>query len=186
MGADRSGADGAVGEDPHDVAARCVRAALDRGATLATAESLTAGLVCARLADVPGASGALRGGVVAYATALKHELLDVPADLLQREGPVHPDVALAMAAGVRRRLGATVGVSTTGVAGPGPADGSPAGTAYAAVVGVGTPRVEALHLPGDRPAVRAATARAALSLLAEVLEGPGDAPGPGATGPAGP
>lgn len=169
----------ASGTDAGDVAGRCVRAALERGASLATGESLTAGLVCARLADVPGASGALRGGVVTYATELKHELLDVPSDLLEREGPVHPDVALAMASGVRRRLAADVAVATTGVAGPGPADGHPAGTAYAAVVGPGTARVLPLHLPGDRAAVRAATALAALELLAEVLEGLGAA-GPGA------
>lgn len=152
-----------------DEAHRCVRLALEAGATLAAAESLTAGLVCARLADVPGASGALRGGVVAYATELKHELLDVPADLLAREGPVHPDVALAMASGVRRRLRADVGVATTGVAGPGPADGHPAGTAFAAVVAPAAARVVALSLPGDRAAVRRATTRAALDLLAEVL-----------------
>nr|WP_299034914.1 CinA family protein [uncultured Pseudokineococcus sp.] len=165
-----------------DVRTRCVRRALERGLSLATAESLTAGLVCAGLADVPGASGALRGGVVAYATELKRDLLDVPADLLAREGPVHPDVALAMAAGVRRRLGADVGVATTGVAGPGPSDGRSAGTAYAAVVGPGGGRVLPLHLPGDRAAVRAATAHAALALLAEVLEAPDDAP-PGGSPP---
>ena len=181
--AERSPDGGATGPAPHrDVADRCVRTALERGRSVATAESLTAGLVCAALADVPGASGALRGGVVAYATELKQQLLDVPADLLARAGPVHPDVAVAMATGVRRRLGADVGVATTGVAGPGPADGHPAGTAYAAVVGPNATRVLPLHLPGDRAAVRAATTRAALELLAEVLVAPEDVPDPGAAG----
>ncbi|NNH24547.1 CinA family protein [Pseudokineococcus marinus] len=155
-----------------DLARRCVGAAVAQGTTLAVAESLTAGLVCARLADVPGASGALRGGVVAYATDLKRALLDVPADLLEREGPVHPDVATAMADGVRRLLGADVGVATTGVAGPGPADGHPAGTAFAAVAGPWGARVVALDVPGDRAAVRAAVTREALLLLADALATP--------------
>ena len=180
--ADRSSGGGPAAADHLGVAVRCVRGALERGLSLATAESLTAGLVCARLADVPGASGALRGGVVAYATELKRDLLDVPGDLLAREGPVHPDVALAMAVGVRRRLAADVGVATTGVAGPGPADGHPAGTAYAAVVGPVGARVLPLHLPGDREAVRAATAHAALELLADVLEVPQDGSDAGPSG----
>nr|WP_298803925.1 CinA family protein [uncultured Pseudokineococcus sp.] len=158
--------------DTEDLARRCVGAAVAGETTLAVAESLTAGLVCARLADVPGASGALRGGVVTYATDLKRALLDVPADLLRREGPVHPAVAAAMAEGARRLLGADVGVATTGVAGPGPADGHPAGTAFVAVAGSWGTRVVALHVPGDRAAVRAAVTREALLLLADALTTP--------------
>ncbi|MEJ5945115.1 nicotinamide-nucleotide amidohydrolase family protein [Pseudokineococcus basanitobsidens] len=152
-----------------DLARRCVDLALGRGSSLATAESLTAGLVSARLADVPGASAALRGGVVAYAVEVKTHVLGVPGDLLGRHGPVHPDVAVAMADGVRALLRAQVGVATTGVAGPGPADGHPAGTVHVAVTGLGAPRTRALHLPGSRAEVRAAAADAALALLLEVL-----------------
>ncbi len=94
-----------------------------RGLTIGAAESLTGGLVTAALTTVPGASAVVRGGIVAYAADVKNQLLGVDADLLARVGTVHPDVAVAMARGVRERLGAAVGVATTGVAGPEPADG---------------------------------------------------------------
>ncbi|MFP5346386.1 MAG: CinA family protein, partial [Actinomycetes bacterium] len=82
---------------------RVVRLARSAGLTVGVAESLTAGLVSARLAEVPGASTVLRGGVVAYATDLKTSLLDVPAELVSARGPVDPDVAVAMTAGARMR-----------------------------------------------------------------------------------
>ena len=139
------------------------------GQTLAVAESLTGGLVTAALTSVAGASLALRGGVVAYATELKTELLGVPADLLARHGPVHPDVAAAMAAGVRQRLRATYGLATTGVAGPGPADGRPQGTVFVAVAGPVGVAGRGLRLTGDRHAVRNGTVEAVLSLLVSGL-----------------
>jgi PncC family amidohydrolase len=105
------------------LSARIVTALRAGGDTLAVAESLTGGLVTARVVDVPGASTVLRGGVVAYATDLKHALLGVDADLLAERGAVDPDVALAMARGVAGRLGSTWAVATTGVAGPDPQDG---------------------------------------------------------------
>jgi nicotinamide-nucleotide amidase len=97
----------------------------ERGLTLAVAESLTGGALCDAFVSVPGASAVLRGAVVAYATPVKASVLGVDAALLEREGPVHPDVARAMADGVRRVLAvdgrpADVGVATTGVAGPEP------------------------------------------------------------------
>jgi nicotinamide-nucleotide amidase len=140
-----------------------------RGQTLAVAESLTGGALAAAVVDVPGASTVLRGGIVAYATDLKHALLGVDADVLDVEGPVHPEVARQMADGVRERLGATWGVATTGVAGPDPQDGVPPGTVYIAVTGPGSRRVERLLLPGGRGEVRAATVRRALLLLGVVL-----------------
>ncbi|WP_460445883.1 CinA family protein [Angustibacter aerolatus] len=118
-----------------DAAADAARTLLAAGATVATAESLTGGMLGAALTAVPGVSAAYRGGVVSYATDLKHALLGVDADLLAREGAVHPDVARAMALGVRDRLGADWGIATTGVAGPDPQDGRPAGTVYVAVAG---------------------------------------------------
>lgn len=140
-----------------------------RGQTVALAESLTGGLVTAALTSVPGASLVVRGGIVAYATDLKAVLLGVPTDLLARHGPVDPGVAAAMAAGVRARLGATYGVSTTGVAGPGPADGKPQGTVFIAVEGPSGPAGSGLELVGDRQQVRIETVRRALSLLVSVL-----------------
>lgn len=104
-----------------------------RGETIAVAESLTGGLVLAALTEIPGSSDALRGGVVAYATDLKAGILGVDAALLQDGGPVQAEVAAQMAVGVAQVCGATWGAATTGVAGPGPADGRPAGTVYVAV-----------------------------------------------------
>lgn len=145
--------------------ARLVAALRAAGSTLAVAESLTGGQVTALLVAVPGASAVLRGGVVAYAADLKATLLDVPAGLLAAHGPVHPQVAAEMARGAAARLGAEHGIGTTGVAGPGPADGAPAGTAYVAVHGQGGTRVRPLLLAGTRPAVRRSVALAALALL---------------------
>ncbi|GHE28421.1 competence protein [Streptosporangium violaceochromogenes] len=142
-----------------------------RGETVAVAESLTAGLIGAALADPPGASSAFVGGVVSYATELKHRLLGVPADLLAREGAVHPEVAAAMASGVRRLTGATYGLAATGVAGPGSQDGKPPGVVHLAVSGVGG-RVwhRDLNLAGTREEIRQFTVNEAVDLLRGVLE----------------
>ena len=115
---------------------------LARGETLAVAESLTGGALAAAVVAVPGVSATFRGGVVAYATELKSELLGVDAALLAARGPVDPDVAVAMAAGVRERLGATWGLATTGVAGPDPQDGHPPGVCFVAVAGPDGTRVD--------------------------------------------
>lgn len=140
-----------------------------RRATLATAESLTGGLLGAALTSVPGSSAGYRGGVVAYATDLKSRLCAVDPALLVAVGPVHRDVATAMAAGVAARLGATYGVATTGVAGPGPQDGHPAGTVFVAVAGPSGASVRALALDGSRHAIRVRTVRAALELARFVV-----------------
>jgi len=142
---------------------------VERGQTMATAESLTGGLVAATVVDVPGSSKVLRGGLVVYATDLKHALAGVDADLLAAEGPVSPAVAIELARGARSRCGADWGVSTTGVAGPDSQDGVPVGTVYVAVSGPGAEEVRELHLAGDRPTIRAAAVQAALSLLWERL-----------------
>lgn len=138
---------------------------LDRGQTVAVAESLTGGLLSAALTDTPGASGTFRGGLVVYAMALKHELAGVPQPLLDAQGPVSADVAAALAAGARERLGATYGLSLTGVAGPGPAEGRPAGTVYAGLAGPNGGTVRHLQLAGGRADIRQAAVLAALALL---------------------
>jgi len=140
-------------------------------ATVAVAESLTGGLLGASLTDMPGASHTFRGGVLAYATDLKENLLGVPRPLLAAEGPVSAPVAAAMAAGVRDRLEATYGVALTGVAGPQEQGGKPPGTVFASVAGPAGGRVAELTLAGDREAIRAAAVRAALALLRDVLTG---------------
>ncbi len=142
-----------------------------RGQTLAVAESLTGGLLAAALTAIPGSSAAFRGGVVSYATDLKAALLGVPSGLLDRHGAVHPAVAAAMAQGACRRLAATVGAATTGVAGPDPADGQPVGTVFIAVSAGpdATPEVRPLALSGSRQQIRAATVTQVLGLLLGVL-----------------
>nr|WP_286219543.1 CinA family protein [Paraoerskovia sediminicola] len=135
------------------------------GLTLAVAESLTGGALAAAVVDVPGASRVLRGGVVAYATDLKSSLLGVDRGLLARRGPVDRDVALAMAHGVRRSLGADVGVATTGVAGPDPQDGVEPGIVHLALDAPWGSHHELVHLVGDRAAVRRCAVDRALELV---------------------
>ena len=141
-----------------------------RGQTLAVAESLTGGMVAGALTDVPGASEIFRGSVTAYATPLKHALLDVPLEVLDAFGAVSQETAEAMARGVRARLGADWGIATTGVAGPAEQEGKPAGTVHVAVAGPeGVVAHQRLALPGERSLVRAATVTAALDLLRRTL-----------------
>ena len=151
-------------------AAEVVELLTRRRLTVAAAESLTGGLVCAALTDVPGASAVVRGAVVAYATDAKADVLGVDRGLLASGGAVQPEVASQMALGVCRVLGSAIGVATTGVAGPEPQDGRAVGTVYVAVAlaGSGGAEVRALALTGDRAAVRAGTVRAALDLVALV------------------
>ncbi|MBO3084375.1 CinA family protein [Cellulomonas fengjieae] len=151
--------------------------------SLAVAESLTGGLVCAALVDVPGASRVLRGAVVAYATDLKGALLDVDRTLLDVRGAVDPDVVAAMATGVRHRLGADVGLATTGVAGPGPQDGRPPGTVYVAVCTPDGTHVRSLRLAGDRARVRAQAVDAVLSLGVEIVRDRGESASIGGRSP---
>src|SRR5580692_12631099 len=117
--------EGVAGPAARELAAEVVARLTQAGHTLATAESLTGGLVAAAVTDVPGASSAFRGGVVAYATELKAEALGVDVAMLKAHGPGYAPVAAAMAQGVRKRLQATIGVATTGVAGPDPQNGYP-------------------------------------------------------------
>lgn len=138
-------------------AARLIALLRERGLTVAVAESLTGGLLVAELIGVPGASAVVRGGVVAYATELKAQLLDVDARLLAVSGPVDPQVAAQMALGVLMRLGADVGLATTGVAGPDPQDGHPVGEVWIAVAVGESVATRRLELGGDRAAIRRGT-----------------------------
>ncbi len=140
-----------------------------RGETVATAESLTGGLLSARLTDVPGASRSFVGGVVSYATHVKVSALDVPADLVEQHGVISEECASAMARGVRTRLGSTWGIATTGVAGPDAQEGRPVGTVWVAVAGPDHVETRELALEGDRWAIRQASCDAALAVLDGVL-----------------
>jgi len=156
-----------------DVLARAVLARLtSRGETLATAESLTGGMIGELITDVPGASASYLGGVIAYATRLKATLAGVPDAMLARDGPVAASTARAMAAGIAARCGADWGLAVTGVAGPDSQDGHLPGEVYVALVRpAGEKIIEERHeLTGDRAAIRRWTAEIALALLANALE----------------
>ena len=139
------------------------------GHTVATAESLTAGMVAAELTSVPGSSAVLRGGLIVYATDLKAQLAGVDRELLRRHGAVHPDVAAQLATGARKRCGATWGLGLTGVAGPDPQDGVAPGTVYVAVAGPPGVEVRRLLLVGGRQDVRAGSVTAVLDLLRDCV-----------------
>ena len=175
--------------DPSSAALAAVVVATlrDRSQTLATAESLTGGLVGATLTDVPGASAVYRGGLIVYATELKAELAHVSVQTLAADGPVAARTAAQLARGAADVCGADWGLATTGVAGPDPQDGHPVGQVYVAVAGPpsegvldkvpeGLPEgdqigvlVQELALAGDRSAIRDQTTRAVLLLLLDRL-----------------
>ena len=141
------------------------------GLRVAVGESCTGGLVTARLVDVPGSSGYVEAGVVAYSNAVKQAALGVPGAVLEAHGAVSEPVALAMAAGARRVGNADLGIGVTGVAGPGGGtDAKPVGTVCIAVVGPGgAESATTVRLPGDRAAIRGQAARVALDLLRRAL-----------------
>lgn len=146
-----------------------------RGLTIAVAESLTGGLLVAELIRPAGASDVVRGGVVAYATDLKHSVLGVDAAQLAATGPVAAEVARQMASGVRVMLGldgvpADIGLATTGVAGPGPQDEHPAGTVFVGLALGTVVSAHRLQLSGDRDAIRAGSVKAALEILWDALQ----------------
>lgn len=159
-----------------DATAQLIAALTARGLTVAVAESLTGGAVTAELTRPAGASAVVLGGVVVYATELKHTLVGVDGDLLETEGPVHPDVAAQLARGVRERLAvagrpADIGIATTGVAGPTAQGGRVPGTVFLGVATATSTRVAALELAGDRAEIRRQVVdRAVAELTAELAE----------------
>jgi nicotinamide-nucleotide amidase len=157
-------------EDEQPVEELVLEQARARGWSIATAESCTGGLVSARLTNVPGSSEVFKGGVVAYDDEVKREALGVPADVIERHGAVSPEAAEAMARGAVERLKTEVGVSVTGVAGPG--GGTPEKPVGLVFIHAVTPEdshgVE-LRLPGNRDAVRRRAAVSALHLLRRLL-----------------
>jgi nicotinamide-nucleotide amidase len=161
--------DGVFGEGAETTLESVVARLLGEGGwTLATAESCTGGLVAERMTRVAGVSAVFNGGVVVYSNALKTILLDVEPDLLARVGAVSEEAARAMATGVCRRLSSAVGVSLTGIAGPGGGSAEkPVGTVHVAIAGPGEIPVEhrVARFPGDRERIRAFAAQLALEML---------------------
>ncbi len=151
-----------------ELAGRLQASCVARRLTVATAESCTGGLVAHVLTEVPGSSAYVRGGVVAYADEVKRGLLGVPDEILHAHGAVSAQVAVAMAEGVRERLGTDLGVGVTGVAGPdGGSDAKPVGLVYVAVAGPGAVTVRRFLWQGDRSANKRDSARVAIEMLLE-------------------
>jgi nicotinamide-nucleotide amidase len=144
-----------------------------KGARLATAESVTGGLIAATLTDLAGASDVLDRGFVTYSNAAKTELLGVPEATIAAAGAVSGEVAGAMAEGAMARSRATLAVAVTGVAGPGGATAhKPVGLVWFGLAARGAPtRTERKEFPGDRAAVRAAAVAHALGMMAEAVAG---------------
>ena len=140
-----------------------------QGQTVAVAESLTGGLLADSLVAIPGSSEVFLGGVVAYSPRIKESVLGVSEELIAAEGTVVAEVALQMARGVRELMRSDWGLGTTGVAGPGPAEGKPAGTAFVACVGPTGDLALGLSVEGDRGQVRRAVVAAAAHMLADQL-----------------
>jgi len=153
------------------IAEAAVAALTERGMTVATCESLTGGLICATLVDVPGASKVVRGGLITYQTDTKTLLAGVDAGLIAERGVVSGEVAQAMAEGTRARLRVDVAVSATGMASPGTADEPPAGTVYVGISSAKGVRDVRLNLTGSRQEIRRQTVEAAIRAIMEEIAG---------------
>ncbi len=163
-----------LGEGSDDVAEALAAALARTGSTLATAESCTGGLIAHLVTAIPGVSADYMGGAVTYSNASKAELLGVPAALIAEHGAVSPEVAAAMAEGARSRLGATIGVSTTGVAGPGGGTPEkPVGLVYLGLSTAGGTQTRRLDMGAERPRefIQIFSAKAALNWARLVLIG---------------
>lgn len=147
-----------------------LQALADRGQTVCTAESLTGGMLCAQLTAAPGASQTVRGGVVAYMTDVKRDVVGVDADLLQEHGAVSAQTAVALARNAARLFLADWAIATTGVAGPTEQEGKPVGTVFVAAAGAQAEAFVALHLPGDRVRIRQQSCAAGVALLHRLVE----------------
>lgn len=144
----------------------------ERRLTIATAESLTAGMLSSAIADIAGASAVLQGGVVAYNNSIKHRILGVSADILAARGAVDAETAKQMAAGVQQRFHADLGISTTGVAGPDPSEGKAVGIVFIALATPTATVAKLLRFDGTRQHIREATVAASLQFVAGWLEQP--------------
>ena len=146
-----------------------IRGLQAQGLTVATCESLTGGMICAALVDVPGASRVVRGGLITYQTDTKSLLAGVDAGLIETHGVVSAEVARAMAAGARDALHADIAVSATGMASPGEIRDPPAGTVFVGLASATGVQAVELHLAGDRQAVRQQTVDAAIKLIGQEI-----------------
>jgi nicotinamide-nucleotide amidase len=162
----------AYAEDRTDLASVVLDECTARALTIAVAESCTGGLLGARLTAIPGSSAVVIGGVIAYSNLVKQALLGVGTDTLERHGAVSEQVATEMATGVRNRLGVDIGVSITGVAGPGGGSAEkPVGLVWMAVDVRGEVRTHGSRFIGDRAEIRFRATQAALDLVRRMVAG---------------
>lgn len=142
------------------------RELLKQNATIAAAESCTGGLLAERLTAIPGSSAYFLGSVVCYSNDLKTAWADVPAEMIATKGAVSAEVAVALAEGIRRRVGSTLGLGITGIAGPGGgSEEKPVGTVHIALASAVGARDRALRFPGDREMIRMQASQAALDMV---------------------
>lgn len=151
------------------IAQEIVASLTARKETLSIAESLTGGALSSEIVDVPGASHILKGSIVAYSNEIKVRELSVPEKLIEEDGVVSEDVALAMAEGIKARMATTWAISATGVAGPGAHHGVPAGTVWLAFIGPEIRETVKLAVDGDRSTVRRGAVESALGVFARIL-----------------
>ena len=146
-----------------------IQALTERHLTVATCESLTGGMICAALVDVPGASKVVRGGLITYQTDVKTLLAHVEEGLIAQYGVVSAEVAKAMAQGAREQLHADIAISATGMASPGGEEDPPAGTVFVGLASARGVRAIPLQLTGDRMSIRRATVEQAIQAIAEEI-----------------
>jgi PncC family amidohydrolase len=161
--------DGPPASDMMTLAAALQAELFGRKMMLATAESMTGGQLGDVMSAAPGASDTYLGGVISYATEVKHKVLGVPQDIIDEHGVVSAECAEAMASGVRELVGADVGVSTTGVAGPATQEGKPVGLVFVGVAGPAGTRSRRFDFDGERPEIREQATKGAIDFVLETV-----------------
>lgn len=140
-----------------------------RDESLATAESITGGLIASAITDIAGASDIFRGGIIAYSNEVKMQELDITSDMIKKNGVVCESVAIAMAKSARKKFQSTWAISSTGVAGPGPTGGVAAGTVWIGIAGPDFEQGIAISITGTREIVRSGAVESALAAFERIL-----------------
>jgi len=153
----------------HELSESLVKTLVHRGETITTAESITGGLISAAITDIPGASQVFLGGVVSYSNEMKKDELGISAADIKKVGVVSEAIAVAMALAIKNKMNSTWAISSTGVAGPGPSDGVPAGTVWIGIAGPKIAQGIELSIAGKREIVRLGAVESALGAFERIL-----------------
>lgn len=146
-----------------------VKTLMLRGETISTAESITGGLIGGAITAVPGSSEVFIGGVISYSNQMKKDELGITAANIKKVGVVSEAIAVAMALAIKKRTKSTWAISSTGVAGPGPVDGIPAGTVWIGIAGPKSAQGIELSIAGKREIVRLGAVESALGAFERIL-----------------